>query len=494
MQRLTRPKPVWPNETIPRTIRRGRRISARMFIGTITTLMIVIGAGLFLAGWPSPLYAAAAVNMDCTLIAPPNPLSAQGLMTPYQLVATNPAQGPCNEANPNQAAFVQAVILDPATGKLSAYEPLVIDQGTQPAVKPAPVKFPRNGIVFIAFGYNGNVLTLLKNNAKRQAKKQANQAQPDSQQAAANSGADFHTQRAHFRLSNAGNCVNGTPNSPFGQFAYCNAQNFYQAAQRLIKAGKITIPPLGTAKDGKPCPTTEDFSVVDMDQSDNVQTQYLANANGQTAQFSAANQAAIPNATTLGNPSDNALLSKFIDPAQGCTAWQIPDQVNNNMPTATYATDALQAMNQQAAPVALVPGGDPMVLVNGQQNLQKTNLYRVGADEPPAKSLTGKAATDANTTAYCQNIVNIGLPRLQMDMQNFQGFPSPDGGATANSLFTFLANRMSATLSAGGLNCVGLLNIQNPIALTTDGNGVVTNATLTVPPVAANGGTTAATV
>jgi hypothetical protein len=168
--------------------------------------------------------------------------------------------------------------------------------------------------------------------------------------------------------------------------------------------------------------------------------------------------------------------------------------VNNNMPTATYATDALQAMNQQAAPVALVPGGDPMVLVNGQQNLQKTNLYRVGADEPPAKSLTGKAATDANTTTYCQNIVNIGLPRLQMDMQNFQGFPSPDGGATANSLFTFLANRMSATLSAGGLNCVGLLNIQNPIALTTDGNGVVTNATLTVPPVAANGTTTAATV
>lgn len=493
MQRLTRPKPVWPNETIPRTIRCGKRISARMFIGTITTLMIVIGAGLFLVGWPYPLYAAAAVNMDCTLVAPPNPLSAQGLMTPYQLVATNPAQGPCNEANPNQAAFVQAVILDPATGKLSAYEPLVIDQGTQPAVKPAPVKFPRNGIVFIAFGYNGNVLTLLRNNAKRQAKKQANKAQPDSQQAAANAGSDFRTQRAHFQLRNAGNCVNGTPNSPFGQFAYCNAQNFYQTAQRLVSARKITIPPLGTAKDGKPCPTTEDFSIVDMDQSDNVQTQYLVNANGQTAQLSAANQAAIPNATTIGNPSDNALLSKFVDPAQGCTAWQIPDQVNNNMPTATYGTDALQAMNQQAAPVALVPGGDPMVLVNGQPNLQKTNLYRVGADEPPARSLTGKAATDANTTTYCQNLVNIGLPRLQMDTQNFQGFPSPDGGATANSLFTFLANRMNATLGAGGLNCVGLLNIQNPIALTTDGNGVVTAATLTVPPVPANGNTTAAT-
>lgn len=505
MQRLTRSKPMWPNETIPRTIRRSKRISARTFISTITTLMIVIGAGLFLVGWPYPdLYAAAAVNMDCTLVVPPNPLSAQGLMTPYQLVATNPAQGPCNEANPNQSAFVQATILDPATGQLSAYEPLVVDQGTQPAVAPAPVKLPRNAVVGIWFGDNGNVLTLLKNNAKRQArnqpkgqpKTQGNTAQPDNPQAATNARANFSTQNNRFRLGGGGaaTCVNGTPNSPFGQFAYCNAPQFFQAAQRLINAKKITVPPLGTANDGKPCPTSEDFSIVDMDQSDNVQTKYLANGNGQIAQFSAANQAAIQNTTTIANPSDNALLTQFVDPAQGCTPWQIPDLVNNNTPVATYGTDALQARNLQGAPHALVPGGDPMVLVNGQQNLQKVNLYRAGANEPPAKSLTGKAATDANTTTYCQNLVNIGLPRLQLDMQNFQNQPSPDGGATANSLFTFLANRMNATLGAGGLNCVGLLNIQNPIALTTDGNGVVTAATLTIPPVAANGGTTAATV
>jgi hypothetical protein len=72
----------------------------------------------------------------------------------------------------------------------------------------------------------------------------------------------------------------------------------------------------------------------------------------------------------------------------------------------------------------------------------------------------------------------------------FQQQASPDGGATANSLFTFLSNRMNATLGAGGLNCVGLLNITNPIALTTDGNGVVISATLTVPPVAAGATTT----
>jgi len=70
-------------------------------------------------------------------------------------------------------------------------------------------------------------------------------------------------------------------------------------------------------------------------------------------------------------------------------------------------------------------------------------------------------------------------------MAAFQKLPSPDGGATANSLFTFLANRLNGSLSAGGLNCVGLLKIQNPVALTFDGNGVVTAATITNPPLPA---------
>src|ERR1700730_17102716 len=38
--------------------------------------------------------AAAAPNPDCTLIVPENPLSAKGLATPYQLIATDPNGGP----------------------------------------------------------------------------------------------------------------------------------------------------------------------------------------------------------------------------------------------------------------------------------------------------------------------------------------------------------------------------------------------------------------
>src|SRR6266849_2143777 len=103
---------------------------------------------------------AAAVNGDCTLIVPSKPLSAQGLATPYQLVATDPANGPCNESNKAQAAFVQGAVIDTASGQISIYNPLVIDQGTRPAAVPVVPKLPANGVIALWFGFNGNNLTL----------------------------------------------------------------------------------------------------------------------------------------------------------------------------------------------------------------------------------------------------------------------------------------------------------------------------------------------
>ncbi len=38
--------------------------------------------------------------------------------------------------SPGVKAFVQATILDPATGALSVYDPLVVTRGTRPAVVP----------------------------------------------------------------------------------------------------------------------------------------------------------------------------------------------------------------------------------------------------------------------------------------------------------------------------------------------------------------------
>ena len=99
-------------------------------------------------------------NPNCTLLVPDNPLSAKGLATPYQLVATDPAQGPCNESNAGQSAFVQGAIFDPATGAISVYNPLVIDKGDTPLVAPVPPVLPEHAIIATWFGFNGTNLLL----------------------------------------------------------------------------------------------------------------------------------------------------------------------------------------------------------------------------------------------------------------------------------------------------------------------------------------------
>ena len=104
----------------------------------------------------------AAANVNCDIIVPANPLSARGLATPYQLTGTDgqtPAQSGCEMSNAvNLGAFVQATILNPATGKLFVYDPLVITQGTTPAVAPVVPTLPRGAIVTIDFGFNGTDL------------------------------------------------------------------------------------------------------------------------------------------------------------------------------------------------------------------------------------------------------------------------------------------------------------------------------------------------
>lgn len=379
---------------------------------------------------------AAAVNQDCTLIVPPQPLSAQGLATPYQLVATDAANGPCNEANANQSAFVQAAAIDPATGAISIYDPLVIDQGTTPAVASVVPALPKNAVVGIWVGFNGNNLTLLDSNGSLQ----------------------------------EGRCVNGVGNSIFTQVSYCNAPAFFQAANTAIQAGKLTPPALGKAKDGLPCPTVRDFSLVDQDQSDNVTTMYLVTPQGQMAQMTQANLAKFPGATKLFNGSDNGLLDDFVDPALGCSPWMAANLADPGQQVTGLPLDELQAAAHQPQPVALVPAGDPMVLVNGNPNLQKLNAYRVGVDQAPAANLR-----DASTRTYCTNLLAVGPQRLLLDSHMTRVFATPAAGM-ANSLFTFLAQRFAATYV--NLNCQKLTGQTDPVSVRMDHNGVAISATI----------------
>src|SRR6516165_10428681 len=161
---------------------------------------------------PSATAAPPAANMDCVIIVPARPLTARGLATPYQLTGPNgasPEASGCTMANSaNLGAFVQATILNPATGALSVYEPLVITMGTTPAAAPVVPKLPRGAVVTIDFGFNGTNLTQV--------------------------GA---TPRALLQ----GHCVNGLPGSIFGQVSFCHGTAFFRAAQRAERRGKLVV-------------------------------------------------------------------------------------------------------------------------------------------------------------------------------------------------------------------------------------------------------------
>ncbi len=342
-----------------------------------------------------------APNPACTLIVPAAPLTAQGLATPYQLVATNRRNGACHEVNANQSAFVEATIIDPATGALATYRPLVVDRGTQPAAPTVVPKLIPGSVVGLWFGFQGTTLTL--------------------------SGA-------------RDGCVNGLPGSPFGQFAYCGAPEFFRAANAAIGAGKLKVPPVGMARDGQRCPTTRDFTVVDQDQSDNLTTSYLALAGGRTAQNNAANIAALPVRTVLTNASDNGVLTRFIDPALGCTPFRAPDLTAGGTPAPSLALNELQAAAFQTQPMALVPLNDPMVQIKGKPSVAKVNLYRAGVDQPPLNPAV------ESPRGYCRDLATIAPARLLLDRPLSIVAPSPDPAAAKN-LFGFLRQRLRASLT-----------------------------------------------
>jgi hypothetical protein len=200
-----------------------------------------------------------AQDFNCVLTIPPNPLTAEGLASPYKMTG-------CNQINfGDEGCFVEATILDPATGDISVYNPLVINQDQNVAgvdfIAPVVPTLPANAVVGIWFGSNAVTLTL---------------------------------------AGTTNGCVNGDGNSIFGQFAYCNAPEFFTAAETAVSAGLLKIPAPGSttkAATVQPCPVVRDFRVVDMDQSDNVDSTYLLINGTVLAQNTAANAAANKNST-----------------------------------------------------------------------------------------------------------------------------------------------------------------------------------------------------
>jgi len=395
-------------------------------------------------------------NPDCAVLLPAQPLTPAGLAVPYLMSALNAANGPCNQANPDQTAFVQGVIYDNSVipVQLLVYNPIVVDAADPvPAVAlVAPVLNP-GSIVGLWFGVNGNTLTLLDGG------------------------------KGGFA---AGSCVNGLVTGPgqtsiFGQFAYCNAANFFAVTFSDMRQGLLVPPPLGTAIDGMPCPTTLDFFVVDHDPADNVVTTYLiVKATGRVALNTTENLQRLGgnNVNFAVNPSDERLVIA-IGNAIGCKSWFVRD-LNDNFNFAgvgSYGANEIFAAYHQLrtpglSPPGYIPLNDPMARIGVQVSLPKVNAYRAGCGHPMAVT-----PRDADVTAFCRNMLIYQPSRMLKNINALYNAPSPTP-AVATSLLGFLANRFVSAFGLANLGCTSLLQVPNPINLTVNGAGQVTGAVI----------------
>jgi hypothetical protein len=395
----------------------------------------------------------ATTDVNCDIIVPANPLSAQGLATPYQLTGTDgrtPAQSGCQMSNAVKlGAFVQATILDPATGVLSVYDPLVVTRGMRPAVRPTVPTIPANAVVTIDFGFNGRNL--------------------------------FQVGATPTTLADA-SCVNGQAGSIFGQESFCNGINFFSAVQKDEREGLLKVPSAGISDKiipsggdvgtGRACPVTRNFEVADQSSANDVTTEYLLNPlTGQTAQDTTSNAGNIAGATLLFSRSDNTLLDQFLDPVLGCTPFEAPDLANNDQPTSSQALDEILAGAYQPKIAALVPESAKVVL-NGDAGFDaaKTDMYREELGQAPISNQTDKTS---GPEMYCQNLVDIQTPFLAANQALLSTGQSPVT-AMGDNLLIFMANELNMSFTNLGCQRFGLTD---PVTVSRNRAGVAVAAT-----------------
>jgi hypothetical protein len=392
-------------------------------------------------------------NADCDIIVPANPLTAQGLATPYQLTGTDrqtPAQSGCEMANGAKlGAFVEATILDPATGALSVYDPLVVTRGTRPAVRTSVPKIPANAVVTIDFTFNGKDL--------------------------------FQVGATPTTLADA-NCVNGQPGSIFGQVSFCNGSNFFNAVKKDERARLLKVPSPGTSDKiipsggdlgtGTVCPVTRNFEVAGQDPGDNVTTGYLLNPlTGQTAQETTSNAGNMAGATQLYSRSASTLLDRYLDPLLGCIPFQAPDLDNNDVPTTSEALDEIVAGAYQPKIAALVPENAETVRSGvGEFDPAKADVYREELGQAPVDAATNRTSSPE---VYCQNLVDIQTPFLAANRKLLATAQSP-ATAVGDNLLTFMANELN--MSFTDLGCQRF-RLTNPVVVNENGAGAAVAAT-----------------
>lgn len=314
--------------------------------------------------------AASSARASCGIIVPASPLSARGLATPYQLTGpsgTSAAASGCTPSAPAaRAGLVRATILDPATGALAVYTPVVVAKGARPAAAPPVPQLPPGAIVTIGFGSGGMDLV----------------------PAGATAGALAQ-----------GHCVSG-PGPVSSAVSSCNGAAFFAAALPLLRAGRLQVPAAGTSANmvatggrigtGRACPVVRNFEVAGQDQD------------------------------------AGPLVDSFLDPAFGCKPFTAPDLAHGNAPATSLALDELLAARHEPKAAALVPENAMARDASGRLDPARTNAYRAELGQPAISAATDIYDSPA---AYCQNMINIQTPFLAANQDVLAAAPAPAAGS-----------------------------------------------------------------
>lgn len=209
--------------------------------------------------------------------------------------------------------------------------------------------------------------------------------------------------------------------------------------------------------------------------SDTVVTTYILTATNQTAQNTIANRKALNVASILGQTGGpDELLLVQVDTVMGCTSFSALDLAETSMNSyvPALALNEIHANRYQQPPMAIVPDDDPMTLVNGNINLAKVDLYRVGVFQ--------SVGANGDSSVYCRNLINVAPARFLANEALFSQAASPDPTIGTN-MFTYFCARFVEATSADGLNCPSY-GLSIPITVVTDENGVAISAQITLIP------------
>lgn len=269
---------------------------------------------------------------NCILQLPKNPLTAEGLATPFILV-----NGNCNQTNPNHQVFVEATIFDPDTKTFGVYHPLVINEGntfkTQCVSCESSMdvwerntysKKNMNPLIWIQIRLHFFRYAFLPLGSRLSGR---SFFWEDMERGIIIYSVNLYfftyitgTQPAIKPVvptlpSNAvvglwvrakANSVTLTGSTQTCVDASCNAHAFFSAVQAADGGQGVVIPPVGNDKFRRRCTTTRSFGVI-------VQTAYLQTNGGQFAQATEANRNALKQFSEISSGSENVRKSAFIE-------------------------------------------------------------------------------------------------------------------------------------------------------------------------------------